>query len=156
MRGIETEATLFWYLLSNQQNRREALLDQAGARHWRFRCGVRMVTGAFDDVDLYRFAAGFNRTAELIDADRAHFGNDWLSSTSNSILVLGCRRRGDGVEVDLYNTRQRLCHTTLNGTLVRNATLTRTDMLGFNPKRVKDRAIALAPLEFAKITVKSR
>ena len=41
----------------------------------------------------------------------------------------------------------------LRGALVRNATLICTDMLGFNPKRVKGNDITLAPLEFAKVVI---
>lgn len=155
MRGIETDATLFWYLLSNQQNFREALLDQAGARQWRFRCGVRQVEGGFDDVGLYQFATGFNREAEIVSAGVVPAGKHWLSVTPASALVLGCRRRQGAVEIDLYNTSRESTRASLRGTLVGEAMPARADMLGFNRKPIKG-TVNLAPLEFAKIIVAPR
>jgi hypothetical protein len=154
MRSTETEGTLYWYLLSNQQNYREALFDQAGARRWRFRCGVRQAAGAFDDVSLYQFATGFNREAEIVDMEMIPPARGWLDVVPASVIVLGTRRRDDAIEVDLYNTSRQPARASLRGALIRNARLTRADMLGFNHNRMKSRAVTLAPLEFAKIIIR--
>lgn len=153
LRSTETEATLYWYLLSNQQNFREALLDQAGARQWRFRCGTRQVEGAFDDVDLYRFAAGFNREVEIVSDEIVLPAKDWLKVTPAAVIVLGCRRRAGAIEMGLYNTRKTPVRATLQGALTRTAAMQRADMLGFNRASLKGNAITLAPLEFAKIVM---
>ena len=153
MRSTQTEATLYWYLLSNQQNFREALLDQAGARQWRFRCGVRTAIGKFNDVDLYHFAVGFNREAEVVDATIVPVATDWLTIGSSSVIVLGCQRRRNVTEVDVYNTSPESAHTRLRGELVNNASLTRADMLGFNCRHMQSRSLNLAPLEFAKVII---
>jgi hypothetical protein len=153
MRSTETEATLYWYLLSNQQNFREALLDQAGVRQWRFRCGVREVEGGFDDVSLYHFATGFNREAEIAAEDVISPQKRWLEITPASVIVLGCRWRDDRVEVDLYNTQSEPTRASFRGTRTPEIVLTRADMLGFNRTPIKGRSLMLAPLEFAKVII---
>jgi hypothetical protein len=156
MRSTETEATLYWYLLSNQQNFREALLDQAGARQWRFRCGVRQVEGDFDDVDLYRFATGFNREAEIAGIEVIPPAKGWLDIAPASVILLGCRRRKGVIEIDLYNTSKETQRAILRGALIGNTLLTCADMLGFNPRQLKGHAVVLAPLEFTKVFVSDR
>jgi hypothetical protein len=154
MRSTETEATLYWYLLSNQQNFREALLDQAGARQWRFRCGVRQVEGTFDDVDLYRFAAGFNREAEIASTEMAPARKAWLGVSPSTALVLGCRRYDDAIELDLYNVTRNSIRANMRGSLLQGKSIFHADMLGFDRRPIDRGGMKLAPLEFAKIIIK--
>jgi hypothetical protein len=153
MTGTETQGALFWYLLSNQQNYREALPDQAGARQWRFRCGVRVAQGDFEDAALYRFAAGFNREPEIVSVDALEDTTDAIRVSPASVLVLGCRRRNGTIEIDLYNTAKAPVRAQLRGALVDSGKLMRADMLGFSRRALKGRGLELAPLEFAKVLV---
>jgi len=153
LHSTETEGRLYWYLLSNQQNYREALLDQAGARHWRFRCGIRQVEGAFDDASLYRFATGFNCEAQIVDVEKIPPAKGWLDVAPASVIVLGARRREDAIEIDLYNTSRQPAQARLRGVCISKGSLTQADMLGFNRKSVKSQTVNLAPLEFVKIII---
>ncbi len=155
MQRCDTDGNLLWYLLGNWQNIREALLDQGGCRAWSYRCGIRMVESGFDDVELFHFAASFNRPAELVQpAELARGRGDWLSVTPDDRVVVLCARRAkDSVEIDLYNTAREPVEATLRGRLVRGRDLQATDMLGFQARPCKRGRLMLAPLEYAKVVI---
>jgi hypothetical protein len=153
MASCETPAVLLWYLLGNHQNHRETLLDQGGCRAWSFRCGIREVDRPFDDADLYRFAAGFNRPAELLAPGEIDSGRGaWLSAEpADAILLLGAARAKRGLEIDLYNTADRAVEVTLRGRAVRGKHLARADMLGQHPQPLRGGRFEAPPRAFVKV-----
>jgi hypothetical protein len=153
MTGCQTPGVLWWCLLGNSQNHRETLLDQGGCRAWSFRCGIREVDRPFDDAGLYRFAAGFNRPAELLPPGQ--FGasrGPWLAvEPDDALLVLGAARTKCGLEIDLYNAADRAVEAVMRGRAVRARALATADMLGRHPQPMRRGGFQVPPRAFVKV-----
>jgi hypothetical protein len=150
-----TRGVLDWYLLGTGQNPREALLDQGGARRWRFRCGLRWRAGGFDDAALHRFAAGFNHPAELVHPRRtADLLIPWLELRgSDRILVLGALRERKKLAIDLFNTAAKAQSVTLGGRAVRGRKIAQADMLARIITRPRGRRLRLAAGAFGRVVI---
>lgn len=150
-----TPGVLDWYLLGTGQNPREALLDQGGARRWRFRCGLRWRAVGFNDAALYRFAAGFNRPAELAHPRGVtDLLTPWLELRgSGRILVLGALRGRKKLTIDLFNTAARAESVTLGGRAVRGRKIVQADMLSRIVGRPRGRKLRLAAGAFGRIVI---
>ena len=150
-----TRGVLDWYLLGTGQNPREALLDQGGARHWHFRCGLRWRAGGFDDAASYRFAAGFNRPAELAHPRGAtDLLTPWLELRgSDRILILGALRARNALMIDLFNTAAKAESVTLGGRAVQGRKMAQADMLGRILSRPRGRKLHLAAGAFGRVAI---
>ena len=154
MRSTATAPHLEWYLLADAQNFREAFRDQGGAREWAFRCGMRARKGPFDDADLYRFAAGFNRPGELVNPRALDAGDGaWLNVSGKRVLILAVRREGRSVIVDLFNTSARRRTVTLTSRLASRRRITLTDMLTRPISSCPRGRITIAAKAFARVVI---
>lgn len=154
-----TAGKMYWYLLANAQNHKEALLDQGGTRRWSFRCGLQLVKAAFNDVSLYQFAAGFNHRGEVASSGIVPASSTrWLQvSPEDRMTVLSVSRTvKQGVpvyEVDLYNTAPEATQMTFSGDLFRGRRAHRADMLGRRLKQLRAKSTRLEAHEFARLIV---
>jgi hypothetical protein len=154
-----TAGELYWYLLANAQNHKEALLDQGGTRRWSFRCAVRLVKAGLSDVDLYQFAAGFNHRGEVASSQIVPVSSaPWLNvNPEDRVIMLSVSRAvKQGVtayEVDLYNTAPEAIQITFSGELFRGRRAHRADMLGRRLKQLRTKSTRLEAHEFARLIV---
>jgi hypothetical protein len=153
--STHTPARLEWYLLATAQNHREALLDQGGARRWRFRCvlGQNSLPPAENsDAALYRFTCGANTPAEVIDAESWPYEGPWLTvSGSEDVLVLGAHRAEGTERVDLYNTLETPVSVVLGGPAVKGRTVRAADLLGRPGEICPGGEVRLDALAFGRV-----
>ena len=155
MRSTTTPGKLEWYLLGNAQNFREALLDQGGARAWQFRCGIRRRKGRFDDAELYRFAAGFNRPAEVVLASAAILANKpWLQINNDRVLVLNACRQGRKIVLNLFNTSQKRQRVSLSGRATAGRKIAKADMLGRVLANCPRGKLTIEPKAFVQVVIR--
>ena len=153
MNSTATAGRLEWYLLSTGQNPREALIDQGGARKWRFRCAMRRCRGGFDDAELYRFAAGRDHPGEIVAAEAVELGaGPWLGiEPGGDVLFLGARREKRSLVIDLYNTSAKRSEVKLAGRGLAGRKLASADMLGRSGKTIRGGRLEIAPRAFARV-----
>jgi len=153
MRHPDTRGRLDWYLLTNGPLPRESIPDQAGAREWRFRCALRPRPGGFDDIALYRFAAGLWHPAELVQPELAS-GESWLRMEPDErLIVLGAAPLEDGVRVDLYNPAPEAVQVAVAGRGVRGRRVQWADMLGRPEQDCPEGRVAVEPVSFARLLI---
>ncbi len=155
MRRKTTPGVLEWYLLCTDPLAHEAFADQGGARAWRFQCAFRRRAGGFDDVALYRFAAGFCRPGELVSVRAAKpVSEPWLVLDKDDVLVLGAGRTRDGLSIDLYNTARHPVTVRFRGSAVEGRRVALTDMLERAERPCADGSARLGPCAFARLLVR--
>ncbi|MFO7956854.1 MAG: hypothetical protein R6X33_07110 [Candidatus Brocadiia bacterium] len=153
MRGADTRGRLDWYLLTNQPLPHEAIPDQGGAREWRFRCALRARPGGFDDVALYRFAAGLWHPAEVIEPEHAP-AEPWLRvEPDDRIIILGAAPLAQGIRVDLYNPGREAVEVIARGPAVKGRRVQRADMLGRAEQDCPAGRVTVGPVSFARLLI---
>ncbi len=161
MRRLTTEGFVDWVLLGTGVNPTEAVRDQAGERQWTFRCGLRAGGAAPSDAALYRLATDFNQDGELVDPARlfrqvAKGQAAWLTVQGRSVLVLGLRRRGRALEVDLYNPADRPVAAVVTGPALAGRQVQQVDMLGRVLRSCRDGRVRLAARAFGRVSATPR
>jgi hypothetical protein len=152
--STRTPGRLELYLLGTQQNHREALLDQGGARRWQVRCGLRRRAGGFDDAALYRYACGFNYSAEIVDPEAWACGEQWLASSgSEGVLLLSAHRGGRATCLDLYNTLPEPASFSLSGPAVEGRGVRCADMLGRIQAERPGGKVSIDPLAYLRMLI---
>ncbi|GEM_PF-2794020 len=149
----DTAPRLEWYLLCTGSNPREHIPDQGGARAWTFACGLRAVRGAFDDADLYRFAAGFHTPAEVVRAGTLRDAPGLALRGSSDVLPLALRRWGRALELDLYNTASARRTVTLGGALLKGKRPVAADMLGRPGRACARGRVSVPPRMYQKVRI---
>ena len=115
---------------------------------------MRARKGPFDDADLYRFAAGFNRPGELVNPRALDAGDgNWLNVSGKRVLILGVRREGRGVIVDLFNTSARPQTIILTGRLASRGRITLADMLTRPVSSCPRGELKIPPKAFARAVI---
>lgn len=154
MRGKTTPGVLQWYLLCTDPLAHEATPDQGGTRSWRFRCAFRRRAGGFDDVALYRFAAGFCRGGELVRVRNAsRIAEPWLVLDRDEVLVLSADCARGRLAIDLYNTSPDPVTVRPKGTTVEGRTVILTDMLERTEHPCVGGKARIEPCAFARLLV---
>ena len=134
---------------------REAIRDQGGTREWSFRCAVRRRAGGFDDAGLFRFAASFATRAERLSPARLLRLSEALLEArgSRDVIVLGLRRRGRDLELDLYNTAPRPRTVKLVGTLTEGRGVNTCGLLGGEMVPCPGGAVVARPQTYTRVVL---
>lgn len=155
MRSKFTPGRLEWYLLTTDPLSREQLPLQGGHTSWHFSSALRRRRGGFDDVALYRFAAGFATPGELVTAHLAgRIASEWLAlGGSRRTIVLGALQEGRRLRLDVFNTSSRKAKVSLGGSAVAGKGIELTDMLSRVKRTCPGGRFEIPPLAFARVLV---
>jgi hypothetical protein len=154
MKSTNTPGILEWYLLSTGQNPDEALIDQGGARSWTFSCGIRSVSGPFDDAELYRFASGYLTPAEIAHGESAVQSGCLLDvKPQKAVIPLSLDLIGGKRELNLYNTSDTAQMISLGGPLTEGCSVSSADMFGRRVSGKRAEKVRLPARSFSKVVI---